>query len=294
MEVPREKLLGRQGFLRRVVCCHARHKNAIVLTRIREESPAKEREHMGSMSGQTAFITGAAGGIGRATAHALACEGVSLMLVDLDAAGLEITREEIARHGNGVAVSRTDIADAKAVEAAVDETVARFGRLDMAHNNAGLLGPIVDLVNYPLDKARTLFDVNVLGLLHCLQPQIRHMLQSGGGSIVNMASVSGVHAVPNISVYTATKHAVIGLTKAAAAEYSSRGIRVNCVCPGFVLTNMTKGHFNAETESILVAQHPIGRFAQPEEIAEAVVWLLSDRASFSAGSALFVDGGQTI
>jgi NAD(P)-dependent dehydrogenase (short-subunit alcohol dehydrogenase family) len=249
---------------------------------------------MGSMSGKTAFITGAAGGIGRATAHALARDGAALMLVDLDAGGLEITRAEIERYGNGVAVSRTDIADAKAVEAAVDETVARFGRLDMAHNNAGLLGPIVDLVSYPLDKARTLFDVNVLGLLHCLQPQIRHMLTSGGGSIVNTASVSGVHAVPNISVYTATKHAVIGLTKAAAIEYSSWGIRVNCVCPGFVLTNMTKGHFTEETEAILAAQHPIGRFAQPEEIAEAVVWLLSDRASFSAGSALFVDGGQTI
>jgi NAD(P)-dependent dehydrogenase (short-subunit alcohol dehydrogenase family) len=249
---------------------------------------------MGSMNGKTAFITGAAGGIGRATAHALAREGAALMLVDLDDEGLETTRTEIERYGNGVAVSHTDVADAKAVEAAVDETVARFGRLDMAHNNAGLLGPIVDLVSYPLDKARILFDVNVFGLLHCLQPQVRHMLKSGGGSIVNTASVSGVHAVPNISVYTATKHAVIGLTKAAAIEYSSRGVRVNCVCPGFVLTNMTRGHFDKETEAILAAQHPIGRFAQPEEIAEAVMWLLSDRASFSTGSALFVDGGQTI
>ena len=120
------------------------------------------------------------------------------------------------------------------------------------------------------------------------------MLASGGGSIVNTASVSGVHAVPNISVYTATKHAVIGLTKAAASEYSGKGIRVNCVCPGFVLTNMTKGRFDRDTEAMLAAQHPIGRFAKPEEVAEAVVWLLSDRASFSTGSALFVDGGQTV
>jgi NAD(P)-dependent dehydrogenase (short-subunit alcohol dehydrogenase family) len=249
---------------------------------------------MTTLHGKTAFVTGAAGGIGRATAHALAREGATLMLVDIDLNGLEAVRGEIERHGNDVAIFAADIADAEAVKAAVDETVARFGRLDLAHNNAALLGSIVELVDYPLDVARRLLEVNVLGLMHCLQPQIRYMLASGGGSIVNTASVSGVHAVPNISVYTATKHAVIGLTKSAASEYSAKGIRVNCVCPGFVLTNMTKGRFDRETEAMLAAQHPIGRFATPEEVAEAVVWLLSDRASFSTGSALFVDGGQTV
>lgn len=249
---------------------------------------------MGSLNGKAAFITGAAGGIGRATAHALAREGAALMLVDVDPSGLEATRAEIEPHGTAVAVRVTDIADAVAVEAAVDETVDRFSRIDLAHNNAAILGPIVDMVSYPLDMAHKLFEVNVLGLLHCLQPQIRYMIKNGGGSIVNTASVSGVHAVPNISVYTATKHAVIGLTKAAAIEYSSKGVRVNCVCPGFVLTNMTQGRFDKETEAILAAQHPIGRFARPAEIAEAVLWLLSDRASFSTGSTVFVDGGQTI
>lgn len=249
---------------------------------------------MGSLSGKTAFITGAAGGIGRATAHALAREGAAVMLVDVDERELEITRAQIEPYGNGLALSVTDIADAEAVQAAVDATVVRFGGIDLAHNNAGLLGPIVDMANYPLDAARKLLDVNVFGLLHCMQAQIRHMLDAGGGSIVNTASVSGVHAVPSISVYTATKHAVIGLTKAAAIEYSSKGIRVNCVCPGFVLTNLTKGRFDKQTEAILASRHPIGRFAQPAEVAEAVLWLLSDRASFSTGSALFVDGGQTI
>lgn len=249
---------------------------------------------MGSLSGKTAFVTGAAGGIGRATAHALAREGANLMLVDIDLRGLEVTRNELESRKANVAIFAADIADPKAVEAAVTETVARFGRLDLAHNNAALLGPIVEMVNYPLDMARKLLEVNVLGLLYCLQTQIRHMLEIGGGSIVNTASVSGVRAVPNISVYTATKHAVIGLTKAAASEYSAKGIRINCVCPGFVLTNMTKGRFDPETEAMLAAQHPIGRFAQPEEVAEAVVWLLSDHASFSTGSTLFVDGGQTI
>jgi NAD(P)-dependent dehydrogenase (short-subunit alcohol dehydrogenase family) len=245
-------------------------------------------------SGRTAFVTGAAGGIGRATAHALAREGAKLMLVDVDVGGLDNTREEIGCDRNDVAVFAADIADAEAVEAAIVETIARFGRLDLAHNNAALLGPIVELVKYPLDAARRLLDVNVLGLLNCMQPQIRHMLEIGGGSIVNTASVSGVRAVPGISMYTATKHAVIGLTKSAASEYSSKGIRVNCVCPGFVLTNMTKEKFDSQTEAMLAAQHPIGRFAKAEEVAEAVIWLLSDRASFSTGSALFVDGGQTI
>jgi NAD(P)-dependent dehydrogenase (short-subunit alcohol dehydrogenase family) len=246
------------------------------------------------LEGKTAFITGAGGGIGRATAAALAREGANVMLVDIDQAGLEQTRASIEHYGTGIAISVTNITDAKGVEKAVGDTIARFGRLDLAHNNAAIMGSIGPLASYSLVEARKLFDVNVFGLLHCLQPQIKHMLEIGGGSIVNTASVSGVHAVPNIGIYTATKHAVIGLTKAAASEYSGKGIRINCVCPGFVLTNMTIGRFDKETEAALAAQHPIGRFAKPAEIAEAVVWLLSDRASFSTGSAVFVDGGQTI
>jgi len=249
---------------------------------------------MSDFLGKTGFITGAGGGIGSAVADLLAREGASLMLVDIDEAALEQSREQVKAHGGDVATSVADVTDPAQVRAAVDETVARFGAIDMAHNNAGILGPIGPLAEYDLGAARQLFDINVFGVLNCMQAQIPHMLAAGGGSIVNTASVSGIHAVPHIGVYTATKHAVIGLTKAAAADYSGQGIRVNCVCPGFVQTGMTAGRFDAATEAALADQHPIGRFAEPEEIAEAVRWLLSGRASFAAGSAVFVDGGQTI
>jgi NAD(P)-dependent dehydrogenase (short-subunit alcohol dehydrogenase family) len=249
---------------------------------------------MSDFLGKAAFVTGAGGGIGRATADLLAREGTRLMLVDIDGETLEQSAVQVKAHGGDVATCIADIADAEQVRAAVEECVARFGAIDMAHNNAGILGPIGLLADCDLGAARQLFDINVFGVLHCMQAQIPHMLKAGGGAIVNTASVSGVHAVPHIGVYTATKHAVIGLTKAAAADYSGQNIRVNCVCPGFVLTGMTRGKFDAATEAALAAQHPIGRFAEPSEVAEAVCWLLSARASFSAGSAVFVDGGQTI
>jgi NAD(P)-dependent dehydrogenase (short-subunit alcohol dehydrogenase family) len=249
---------------------------------------------MSDLENKVAYVTGAASGIGRATARVLAREGAKLMIVDANAAGLEDIRAELAAAGADVAASVIDIADPEAVTRSVEATVSRFGRLDLAHNNAAIMGPITPLIDYPLDAARRLFDVNVFGLFHCLQAQIRVMEPQGKGSIVNTASVSGVHAVPMISIYTATKHAVIGLTKSAAVEYSVKGIRVNCVCPGFIVTDMTSGRFDADTEQALAAGHPIGRFGQPEEIAETVVFLLSDKSSFTTGSAVFADGGQTV
>jgi len=249
---------------------------------------------MSDLRGKVAFVTGAASGIGRASAQALAQAGARLMLVDVSAQGLEKVRAELAGAGCEVATATADVADPEAVSRVVAATLERFGGLHLAHNNAGLLGAFAPLARYPLDEARRLFDVNVFGVLHCMQAQIRAMLDCGGGSIVNTASVSGVRALPNIGIYTATKHAVIGLTKAAACEYSAKGIRVNCVCPGFVLTDMTKGRFDAAAEAALISQHPIGRFAEPAEIAQTVLWLLGDGASFVTGSAVFVDGGQTV
>lgn len=248
---------------------------------------------MGDFSGKTAFVTGCSSGIGRQSAHALARAGANVMITDIDGAGLEETKRQLAPYGVGVASMVLDVADPEAVEAAVAATVKAFGGLHCAHNNAGIMGPVQDMLSFTPELTRKMYDVNVFGVLYCMQSQLRHMLDHGGGSIVNTASVSGVRAVPMISIYTSTKHAVIGLTKAAAVEYSAKGVRINAVCPGYVQTNMTSGQFSEEVEQALGEQHPIGRFSQPEEIAEAVLWLLSDKASFSTGCTMFVDGGQT-
>jgi NAD(P)-dependent dehydrogenase (short-subunit alcohol dehydrogenase family) len=248
---------------------------------------------MGEFSGKTAFVTGCSSGIGRQTAHALARAGANVAITDINGDGLEETRKQLEQYGVGVEPIVLDVADPDAVNAAVARTVKRFGGLHCAHNNAGIMGPVQELLAYTPEVARKLFDVNVFGVLYCMQAQLRHMLDNGGGAIVNTASVSGVRAVPMIGVYTSTKHAVIGLTKAAAVEYSARGVRINAVCPGFVKTNMTAGQFTDEVEQALGEQHPIGRFSQPEEIAEAVIWLLGPKASFSTGCTMFVDGGQT-
>lgn len=248
---------------------------------------------MTGLKGKAAFVTGAASGIGRASAHALAREGVNLMLIDIDEAGLEQTRASIERLGVRAAAAVVDLSDAVAVAKAFAKAVDIFGRVQLAHNNAGILGPHAPLADYPLADAHRLFDVNVFGVLHCLQPQIRHMVEQGGGSIVNTASIASVRVSPQIGVYAATKHAVMGLTKAVACEYGAQGIRANCVCPSITITNMTK-ELDEAARAERAAYHPIGRLGQPEEVAEAVIWLLSDKASFSTGSAMFIDGGYTI
>jgi NAD(P)-dependent dehydrogenase (short-subunit alcohol dehydrogenase family) len=234
---------------------------------------------MAEMQGKVAFVTGAASGIGRASAIALAGAGASVLIMDLDEAGLAETVSLIEGQGGSVAVSVGNVTRRADVDAAVKAAVDRFGGLHLAHNNAGI---------------RKVMDVNLMGVFNCMQAQIPHMLAAGGGAIVNTASVVGRTALPELCAYVTSKHAVVGLTKATALEYASRGIRINSISPGYVITNMTEKHFTEEGRAAFRAMHPIGRGSAPEEVAEAALWLLSDKASYLVGADIPVDGGYTV
>jgi len=250
---------------------------------------------MGEFSGKVAFVTGAGSGIGRASAMKLASLGARVMIMDRDAAGLAETAALASDGKDMIASFVGDVCDAAAVNNAVAECVARFGALHFAHNNAGIVGdPSSPVADYSPEIFQQVLNVNVMGVFHCLQAELPRMVSSGGGSIVNTASVVGRVVMPDISAYVTSKHAVVGLTKAAAVENAAKGVRINCVSPGYVITNMTRDFFTEETLAGFVAMHPIGRGAQPEEIADAVMYLLSDRASFITGADLATDGGYTL
>lgn len=249
---------------------------------------------MSDMTDKVAFVTGAASGIGRASAIALAGAGASVMIMDLDEKGLLETAGLIERKGGSVAVSVGNVARRVDVDGAVKAAVERFGGLHVAHNNAGIVGAGAAFVGYPEEEFRRVQDVNLMGVFNCMQAQLPHMLHGGGGAIVNTASVVGRTALPEICAYVTSKHAVIGLTKAVAIEYASRGIRVNSISPGYVITNMTETSFTQETRDAFIAMHPIGRGSSPEEVANLALWLLSDKASFLVGADVPIDGGYTV
>jgi NAD(P)-dependent dehydrogenase (short-subunit alcohol dehydrogenase family) len=250
---------------------------------------------MGEFSGKVAFVTGAGSGIGRASALKLVSMGASVMIMDRDEAGLAETSELAGEGIPALASFAGDVSDAVAVKAAIGECVARFGALHLAHNNAGIVGsPAAPVADFSAETFQQVLNVNVMGVFHCLQAELPHMLAAGGGAIVNTASCVGRVVMPDISAYVTSKHAVVGLTKTSAMEYAAKGIRINCVSPGYVVTNMTKNFFTEETLAGFVAMHPIGRGARPEEIADAVMYLLSDRASYITGADLATDGGYTL
>lgn len=247
------------------------------------------------LKGKAAFVTGAGSGIGRASALCLARAGASVMIVDLDRSGLDETAAMIRKAGGAAHPSVVNVTDPQSVSAAVAECVVTFGALDVAHNNAGVTHEASPFADLPLAAAQRVMDVNFWGVFHCMQAQIRQMLAQGGGAIVNTASGAGIVATPQYATYCASKHAVIGLTKSAAAEYAARGIRINSICPGYVETPMTDPQRSDEaTRAAIAAAHPIGRVAQPEEIAEAVLWLASARSSFAVGLNMLVDGGYSL
>ena len=245
---------------------------------------------MAFLTNKVGIVTGGGTGIGRATALAMANAGASLVIGNRDAKlGEEVVRA-IEQTGGRAAFQVTDVSKPEDAKALVERAVKEFGRLDLAFNNAGTDGEQVPLHEQDIDKASTLFDVNIKGVFYCMKYEIEETLRTGGGSIVNTSSIFGLNGYPAWSLYSATKHAVTGMTKSAALDYAQRGLRVNAVGPGPVETPLLVKGTGGDPHSY-ASFVPMGRIGQPEEIADPVVWLLSDEARFVTGHTLPVDGG---
>ncbi|MXO71961.1 SDR family NAD(P)-dependent oxidoreductase [Alteraurantiacibacter buctensis] len=244
-------------------------------------------------SGRTALVTGGATGIGRETAKAFAAAGASVMIGDIDPRAEETVA--IIRQAGGTAdFNPTDVTIGDQVRALVAATLKTYGGLHMAFNNAGVLPPLRPIHEVPDNELDLAIAVDFKGVWYAMQAEIRHFLDVGGGSIVNTASVGALIADPNMAAYCAMKHAVAGLTKAAAVEYARKNIRVNCIAPGFIATPMTQAWVDSEEFKAMFFQHNVsGRMAMPEEIAATVLHLSSDAASFVNGATWTIDGGQT-
>ncbi|MGR8918803.1 MAG: SDR family oxidoreductase [Gammaproteobacteria bacterium] len=247
----------------------------------------------GQLDDKVILVTGGASGIGRASALALAAAGARVMVADLAEAGCRDTVAAIGGAGGEADLQTVDVADEAQVEQLVAATVERFGALDCAFNNAGIGGVMGKTAEYPSDDWSRVLAVNLTGVYYCMKHELRHMCAAGRGSIVNTASVAGLIGMAGAPAYVAAKHGVVGLTKCAALEYAKDNIRINAVCPGGVRTNMTESADKALPGFLdkLAKHEPMGRVAEPEEIASAVVWLCSDGASFMTGQAMAVDGG---
>lgn len=256
-----------------------------------------DRNGKGDFIGRVAFVTGAANGIGRAAALAFAREGASVVVADISEKGNEETTRMIEEQGGRALAVRCDVTREEDVKSALDKTVEAFGRLDFAFNNAGIEpkkpAPTAD---YDLEEWDRIIDIDLRGVFVCMKYEIPLMLKRGGGAIVNTSSGAGVIGIKGSPAYTAAKHGVIGLTRAAALDYAAQNIRVNVVCPGYIDTPMMARFTGDTTEgrARVIAEEPIGRMGRPEEIANAVIWLCSDAAGFVVGSAIVIDGGQTI
>jgi NAD(P)-dependent dehydrogenase (short-subunit alcohol dehydrogenase family) len=242
---------------------------------------------------KVALVTGASSGIGRATAELFVARGYATALVDRDDDAGRVVETQLRKSGECIFI-RCDITDDGAVRKAVEQAVNLYGRLDAAFNAAGIDGEAGKATaDSSMENWNRVMAIDLTGLWSCMRYEIPQMLKTGGGSIVNCASVAGLVGAPYVSAYVAAKHGVVGLTKAAALEYARQGIRVNAVCPGMIDTPMTRKGLAPEIAAKLLEESPIGRFGQPVEIASAVAWLCEESSSFLTGQAIAVDGAWT-
>lgn len=250
----------------------------------------------GRFQDKVAIVTGAASGIGRSCVVALAHEGARVLATDVDLDGGRETVRLASAVGGEARFERVDVSDPEAVAAMVDHALAHFGRLDVAVNNAGIGGPAALLADYTEAEWKRVIDINFHGVFYGMKHEIPAMLKSGGGAVVNVSSILGTVAFPTAPAYVSAKHGVMGMTRTAAVEYATQNVRVNAVNPGFIATPMLTNagiEEGNEMYEMLVGRHPMGRLGRPEEVAEAVLWLASDAASFVTGIGLLVDGGYT-
>jgi NAD(P)-dependent dehydrogenase (short-subunit alcohol dehydrogenase family) len=244
-------------------------------------------------TGKVAFVTGAASGIGRATAIAFSAEGARVAILDRIEDALSETADAVRQAGGEVLVLACDVSQPEQIEAAVDRVVETFGRLDIAFNNAGVENKAAPVHEIELEEWDRILDINLRGTFVCMKHELAQMVRQGGGVVVNTSSGAGVRGVAGGASYTASKHAIIGLTKAAALDYAKQNIRVNAILPGNIETPMMYRFTDGDIQKAIDLE-PVGRLGKPAEIADAVLWMSADLGAFVTGAAVSVDGGWSL